>query len=90
VADTLVTNFICHFSVLIELHSDQGPNFESRLMQEVLEQMRVSKTRTTPLHLLSNGMVERYVRTIEKYLRKVVSTHQRDWDERLPIFLLAY
>ena len=35
-------------------------------------------------------MVERYVRTIEKYLRKVVSTHQRDWDERLPIFLLAY
>jgi len=23
-------------------------------------------------------------------LRKVVSTHQRDWDERLPIFLLDY
>lgn len=35
-ADTLVTNFICHFSVPIELHSDQGCNFESRLMQEVL------------------------------------------------------
>lgn len=40
--DTLVTNFICHFSIPIELHSDQGPNFESRLMQEVLEQMGVS------------------------------------------------
>jgi hypothetical protein len=35
-------------------------------------------------------MVERYVKTIEEHLRKVVSTHQRDWDERLPIFLLAY
>jgi transposase InsO family protein len=82
VADTLVTNFICCFSVPIELHSDQGQNFESRLIQEVLEQMGVSKTRTTPLHLQSNGMVECYVTTIKKHLRKVVSTHQRDWDER--------
>jgi hypothetical protein len=35
-------------------------------------------------------MAERYVRTIEEHLRKVVSTHQRNWDDRLPIFLLAY
>jgi hypothetical protein len=35
-------------------------------------------------------MVERYVKTVDELLRKVVSTHQRDWDERLPIFLLAY
>jgi hypothetical protein len=35
-------------------------------------------------------MVERYVKTIEEHLRKVVSTHQWDWDEMLPIFLLAY
>jgi hypothetical protein len=34
-------------------------------------------------------MVERYAKTIEEHLRKVVSAHQRDWDERLPIFLLA-
>jgi len=34
--------------------------------------------------------VERYVKTIEEHLRKVVSTHRWDWDERLPIFLLAY
>jgi hypothetical protein len=30
------------------------------------------------------------VKTVEEHLRKVVYTHQRDWDERLPIFLLAY
>jgi hypothetical protein len=59
-------------------------------MQEVLEQIGVSKTRITLLHLQSNGMVECYVRTIKKHLRKVASTHQRDWDERLPTFLLAY
>ena len=50
VADTLVTHFFCRFGVPIELHSDQGRNFESRLMQEVLERLGVNKTRTTPLH----------------------------------------
>ena len=39
VADTLVTHFFCRFGVPIELHSDQGRNFESRLMQEVLERL---------------------------------------------------
>ena len=89
-ADALVTNFFCCFGVLLELQSDQGRNFESRLMQEILVWLRVNKTRTTPLHPQSDGMVERYVKTIEEYFRKVVSTHQRDWNERLPIFLLAY
>jgi hypothetical protein len=89
VADALVTNFFCRFGVPRELHSDQGRNFESRLMQEMLQRLGVGKTRTTPLHPQSDGMGERYVKTIEEHLRKVVSTHQRDWDERLPIFLLA-
>jgi hypothetical protein len=35
-------------------------------------------------------MVERYIKTIEEHLRKVVASRQRDWDEGLPLFLLAY
>jgi hypothetical protein len=35
-------------------------------------------------------MVERYIKTIEEHLRKVVASHQWDWDERLPLYLLAY
>jgi hypothetical protein len=55
-------------------------------MQESLE---ISKTRTTLLHPQSDGMAERYVKMVAKHLRKVVLAHQRDMDERLPIFLLA-
>jgi hypothetical protein len=35
-------------------------------------------------------MVESYNKTIEKHLRKVVASHQRNWDERLHLFLLEY
>ncbi|PNF13775.1 hypothetical protein B7P43_G12834 [Cryptotermes secundus] len=29
-------------------------------------------------------MVERYAKTIDEHFWKVVASHQRDWDERLP------
>jgi hypothetical protein len=45
---------------------------------------------TTPQHLQSDGMVERYIKTVEEHLRKIITLHQRDWDEKLPLFLLAY
>jgi hypothetical protein len=35
-------------------------------------------------------MVERYIKTFEEHLRKVVASHEREWDEKLPLFLLAY
>jgi transposase InsO family protein len=90
IAEALVTNFFCRVAIPRELHSDQGRNFESHLLQEILQRLGVSKTRTTPLHTQSYGMVERYIKTVEEQLRKVVGSDQRDWDERLPLFLLAY
>jgi hypothetical protein len=50
VANTLVTNFFCHFRVLWQLHRVQ--NFEYWLKQEVLEHLEICKTHTTPPHCL--------------------------------------
>jgi len=77
VADALVTNVFRRFSVPMQLHGDHGRNFESGLMEEVLERLSVNKTKKTPLHLPSDGTVERYVKTMEEHLRMVASTHQR-------------
>ncbi|XP_023703856.1 uncharacterized protein LOC111862580 [Cryptotermes secundus] len=83
IAEALVTKFFCCFGIPQELHSDQGRSFESHLLQEVLQRLGVSKTHTTPLHPQSDGMPERYIKTIEEHLRKVVAFHQKDWDESL-------
>jgi transposase InsO family protein len=72
-----------------EVHSNQGRNFESRLMQEVLQRLGVNKTRSTSLHPQLDGMVERYIKTVGEHLRKVAS-HHMDWDARVRIFLLGY
>mgnify|MGYP005983619239 CR=1 FL=1 len=74
----------------MELHSNQARNFESNLFQMVTEVLGIRKTRTIPLHLQSDGMVERFNRTMEEHISKVVGEHQKDWDRYLPLFLLAY
>jgi hypothetical protein len=87
VVETLVTNYFCCFGVPWELHSDQGSNFESCLVQEVLQSLGVCKTCTTPLHPQLDSMVERYIKTVKEHLQEVNMSHQRDWDMRLPILL---
>ena len=52
--------------------------------------MDIDKKRNTSFHPQTNGIQERFSRTIEDMLSKFVSANQRDWDEYLPLLLLAY
>lgn len=90
VADALVKDIVSRHGVPLELHSDQGRNFESTVFKNLMTKLGIRKTRTTPLHPQSDGMVERLNRTIAQYLSKFVSQNQRDWDELIPFFLLSY
>ena len=89
VANVLVKEFICRFGVPMEIHSDQGRNLESAVFSEMCRLLGM-KTRTTPLHLQSDGMVERFNRTIETQLSMFVDHHHQDWDQHVPLLLMAY
>jgi hypothetical protein len=85
-----VAHLFCRFGVRRELHSDQGRNFESHMIQEVLQRLEVSKTRIMSLQPQSDGRVEYCIQTVEGHLRKVVASHHKDWEAGLPIFFLDY
>lgn len=90
VAGIFVNQFISRYGVPAEIHTDQGRNFESELFSELMQLLGVRKTRTTALHPQSDGQVERQHQTIINYLAKYISQDQRDWDQWIPMFLLAY
>ena len=90
VAKKLVEEFVARYGVPREIHSDQGRNFESDLFREVCRLLDLDKTTTTPLRPQSDGMVERFNRTLKSMLSLFVSENQRDWDRHLPLLLMAY
>ena len=90
VAKILVENVLCRFGIPQKIHSDQGRQFESNLFQEMCKILGIEKTRTTPYHPESDGMVERFNRTLAAMLSAYVSDNHRDWDEQLPYVMMAY
>ena len=90
VATIFVEEWVSRYGVPAVLHSDQGRNFESSLFRQVCELLGIQKTRTSPLHPQSDGMVERFNRTLLNAVAKMVDANQRDWDEQLPLVMMAY
>ena len=89
-ASLLVTEIGCRYGVPSYLHSDQGADLTSNLMAAVCKHLGIAQTRTSAYHPQGNGQVERFNRTLESMLAKVVSEHQTDWDYHLPQVLFAY
>lgn len=90
VATLFVNEFICRFGVPLEVHTDQGRQFESALFQGMCQLLRITKTRTSPWHPQADGQCERFNRTLEEMLSMYVDSRQRDWDKFIPFAVMAY
>ena len=64
VAEKLVYEFFSRFGTPFDLHSDQGQNYEASLFKEGCRLLEINKTRSSPYHPQSNGMIERFNRTL--------------------------
>lgn len=89
-ADTVATAFyshwICRYGSPITITSDQGSQFESALFTALTRLVGADKTRTTPYHPASNGLVERMHRTLKAAL---MCAGHIPWPDLLPTVLLG-
>ena len=90
VANLLVREIVSRHGVPSELLSDRGRAFLSSLLQEVQLLLGYKKVNTTAYHPQTDGLVERFNRTLTAMLAKTVERGGRDWDQRLPFVLFAY
>ncbi|BES94023.1 Reverse transcriptase (RNA-dependent DNA polymerase) [Nesidiocoris tenuis] len=86
VAKTFLHNWISRFGVPLRLSSDQGRQFESRLFKELCSLLGTHHLRTTPYHPQSNGLIERWHRTLKATLKCFPSNK---WTSVLPLTLLG-
>lgn len=90
VAKVLTEEWVCRFGVPRSLHSDQGRNFESTLFKELCDLLRMHKSHTSPYHPQSDGLIERFNRTLLDMLSFFVEDNQLNWDILMPYVMLAY
>jgi len=90
VARALMTHVFSRFGDPLQLLTDRGSEFERELFSQFMKWMEIDKLRTTAYQPSTNGAVERFHRTLNTMLGKVMSDLQRDWDDRLPAVMAAY
>ena len=74
-----------------EILTDQGSNFTSQLLAELYNRLNIKPIQTSPYHPQTDGLVERFNRTLKAMLQgRVADDEGKDWDQFLPYLLFAY
>lgn len=89
-AKCLWENFIQYYSFPSRLHSDQGRNFESKVILELCRLAGITKSRTTPYHPQGNGETERFNQTLLNMLGTLNDDQKSDWKSYVLPLVHAY
>lgn len=78
IANLLVREIVSRYGVVSEVLSDRGRAFLSSLLKEVQQLLGFHKTNTTAYNPQTDGLVERFNRTLTMMLAKTVESGGRD------------
>ncbi|XP_041963296.1 uncharacterized protein LOC121720890 [Alosa sapidissima] len=90
VAKVLVERFFVNYGLPSRIHSDQGRDFESRLMKELLNMLGIRKSRTTPYHPQGDPQPERFNRTLLSMLGTLDPAQKQRWSQHVSLMVHAY
>ena len=83
VAEFLYEEIFTRYGVLKELVTDQGTQFTSNLISELMKQYNIRHRRSSPYHPQANGQEKVTNRELENILTETVHLHRRDWTSQL-------
>ena len=90
VAKILVEQFVVHYGIPERLHSDQGANFEGRVIRNLCNLLGMKKSRTSPYHPQGDGITERFNRTLLSMLSTMELDKKTNWKEHVAPLVHAY
>ena len=70
--------------------SDNGPQFVSGLMDEVMRLLSIKSIHSSRYHPMANGLCEKYNGTLKRMLRRMAAERPSDWDRYIEPLLFSY
>ena len=83
VVEFLRENVFYKFGYPRELVTDQGSQFTSNMIKDLLNHHKIKHRTSTPYHPQAKGQLKVTNRALEGILTKVVSSNRKDWAERI-------
>lgn len=90
VARVLWEKYFSVYGFPARIHSDQGRDFESHLLKEVLRIAGIKKSRTTPYHPQGDPQPERFNRTLLDMLGTLRPEQKATWSQHVAFLVHAY
>src|SRR6266542_1762647 len=92
-ADTVATflyeEIICRFGAPRILQSDRGTHFVNEIIQRLTKRFKIKHSLSSPYHPQSNGLVERFNKTLCEEIAKIAE-ELGSWDQYIQPILFAY
>src|SRR5690606_31168737 len=90
IAELYVKWIICRHRASKVLLSDRGRQFMNKLMKKINKFLKVDQHFTSAYYTQTNGLTERFNKTLEEMLSMFVNAHQDNWDEYIPYLEFAH
>lgn len=90
VARILVDQYFTQYGIPERINSDQAGSFQGRLMSNLSQMLGYEKSKTTPYHPQSDGICERFNRTLINMLRSLEQDQKRNWKSHVQSLVYAY
>ncbi len=81
--------FCTTFGMPKHIQSDQGTHFMSNVFAKVMKQLAIKHHVSSVYHPQSQGAIERFHQTLKSMLRTFCVEHEKEWDEHIPLLLIA-
>ena len=78
-----IDEFISRYGCPLQLFSDQGQNFESKLFGALCDALQIHKVRTSPYRPSAYGQSERFNRTLLDAVQCFLGKSQNKWDQHV-------
>lgn len=90
VTDQLINKIYCRYGAVQIIQTDQGSEFTNSIFESICNRFNSIHIKSTPYMPQTNGLTERFNRTVCSMISKYINEENNNWDEYIDSCVFAY